>query len=68
MTRPRRVIARVLSEAIDHPDVSELHRRIATVDPGIALATVYRTLKLFQDKGIVERHEFGDSRGHYETV
>ncbi|WP_343162577.1 Fur family transcriptional regulator, partial [Stenotrophomonas maltophilia] len=51
MTRPRRVIARVLSEAIDHPDVSELHRRIATVDPGIALATVYRTLKLFQDKG-----------------
>jgi len=68
MTGQRRVIARVLSEAIDHPDVRELHRRIAAVDPGISLSTVYRTMKLFQDKGIVERHEFGDSRGHYETV
>ena len=68
MTGRRRVIARVLSEATDHPDVSELHRRIAAVDPGISLATVYRTMKLLQGKGIVERHDFGDGRGRYEAV
>jgi len=68
MTEQRRVIARVLSEAQDHPDVEEVHRRSAAVDPGISIATVYRTMRLFEEAGIVERHEFGDGRARYEET
>jgi Fur family ferric uptake transcriptional regulator len=66
MTAPRRVIARVLGEAEDHPDVEELHRRAQAVDSGISLATVYRTVRLFEQLGIVERHEFQSGRARYE--
>src|SRR5579884_3074752 len=58
MTDQRRVIARVLSEAADHPDAEELYRRASAIDPHISIATVYRTVKLFEDAGILERHEF----------
>ena len=68
MTGPRRVIARVLSEATDHPDVEELHRRANAIDEGISIATVYRTVKLFEEAGILERHDFGDGRARYEAV
>lgn len=68
MTEQRRVIARVLSEAQDHPDVEEVHRRSAAEDPGISIATVYRTMRLFEEAGIVERHEFGDGRARYEET
>jgi Fur family ferric uptake transcriptional regulator len=68
MTDQRRVIARVLSEAIDHPDAEELHRRAAAVDPNISLATVYRTVKLFEDEGIIARHDFRDGRSRYEDA
>jgi Fur family ferric uptake transcriptional regulator len=66
MTDQRRVIARVLSTAADHPDAEELHRRAAAIDPNISLATVYRTVKLFEDSGIIERHDFRDGRSRYE--
>jgi Fur family ferric uptake transcriptional regulator len=66
MTEQRRVIARVLSEAIDHPDAEELYRRASAVDPHISIATVYRTVKLFEDAGILERHDFRDGRSRYE--
>jgi Fur family ferric uptake transcriptional regulator len=68
MTEQRRVIARVLSEAEDHPDAEELYRRAATIDPHISIATVYRTVKLFEDAGILERHDFRDGRSRYEEV
>jgi Fur family ferric uptake transcriptional regulator len=68
MTGQRRVIARVLSEATDHPDVEEVHRRAHAVDPRISLSTVYRTLRLFETKGILERHDFGAGRGRYEAA
>jgi Fur family transcriptional regulator, ferric uptake regulator len=66
MTDQRRVIARVLSDAVDHPDAEELHRRAADIDPNISLATVYRTVKLFEEAGIIERHDFRDGRSRYE--
>ena len=66
MTGQRRVIARVLSEAADHPDVEEVHRRSAEEDSRISIATVYRTMRLFEEAGIVERHDFGDGRARYE--
>jgi Fur family ferric uptake transcriptional regulator len=66
MTGQRRVIARVLSEARDHPDVEELHRRAALLDPKISIATVYRTVRLFEESNILERHDFGDGRARYE--
>lgn len=66
MTGQRRVIARVLSDAADHPDVEELYRRASNIDNHISIATVYRTMKLFEDAGIVERHDFGDGRARYE--
>ena len=66
MTSPRRVLARVLGAAEDHPDVEELHRRAQGVDPGISLATVYRTVRLFEQLGIVERHAFQTGRARYE--
>jgi Fur family ferric uptake transcriptional regulator len=68
MTDQRRVIARVLSDADDHPDVEEVHRRAAAVDERIAIATVYRTVRLFEDSGILERHDFRDGRSRYEQV
>ena len=68
MTGQRRVIARVLSSAKDHPDVEEVYRRSNKIDPRISLSTVYRTLKLFEEKGILERHDFGKGRGRYEEA
>jgi Fur family ferric uptake transcriptional regulator len=68
MTDQRRVIARVLSDAIDHPDAEELYRRASSIDPHISIATVYRTVKLFEDAGILERHDFRDGRSRYEEV
>ncbi|MBU2607172.1 MAG: transcriptional repressor [Alphaproteobacteria bacterium] len=68
MTEPRRVIARILSTSDDHPDAEELHRRANSMDSSISLATVYRTVKLFEDAGIIERHDFRDGRARYEEV
>ena len=67
ITEQRRVIARVLSEAEDHPDVEALHARAAAIDPKISIATVYRTVRLFEDAGILDRHDFGDGRARYEA-
>jgi Fur family ferric uptake transcriptional regulator len=68
MTDQRRVIARILQESDDHPDVEELYRRSSKIDPRISISTVYRTVKLFEDEGIIERHDFRDGRSRYETV
>jgi Fur family ferric uptake transcriptional regulator len=68
MTEQRRVIARVLAAAEDHPDVEELYRRCAELDNHISISTVYRTVKLFEDSGIIERHEFRDGRARYEQI
>ena len=68
MTDQRRVIARVLSMAHDHPDVEELHRRAHAVDPHISIATVYRTVRLFEEQGILERRDFGGGRARYEPT
>ena len=68
MTEQRRVIARVLTLANDHPDVEEVHRRAVLDDAGISIATVYRTVRLFEEAGILTRHDFGDGRARYEPV
>ena len=68
MTDQRRVVARVLSQSHDHPDVEELYRRAAAVDPHISIATVYRTVRLFEEASILERHDFGDGRARYEAA
>ncbi len=68
MTEQRRTIAQVLDAATDHPDVEELYRRASAVDPRISISTVYRTVKLFEDAGVIERHEFRDGRARFETV
>jgi len=68
MTEQRRLIARVLSASDDHPDVEEVYQRASRIDPHISLATVYRTVRLFQEARIVERHDFGDGRARYEMV
>ena len=68
MTEQRRVIARVLAASGDHPDVEELYRRCAAVDENISISTVYRTVKLFEDAGIIERHDFRDGRARYEQM
>jgi Fur family ferric uptake transcriptional regulator len=68
MTDQRRVVARVIGEAEDHPDVEELYARAAAIDPKVSLATVYRTVKLFEEAGILEKHEFGDGRARYEDA
>src|SRR6266481_4955201 len=68
MTEQRRVIARVLSESEDHPDVEQLHRRSVAIDPRISIATVYRTVRLFEEANILERHDFGDGRARYEEM
>lgn len=68
MTGQRKVIARVLSEASDHPDVEQVYRRAAEIDPRISIATVYRTVRLFEEASILERHEFRDGRARYEEA
>ena len=68
MTEQRRIIARIVEQADDHPDVEELHRRASALDPGISLSTVYRTVKLFEDAGILARHDFREGRARYEPV
>ena len=68
MTDQRRVIAQVLSDAHDHPDAEELHRRAATIDSKISIATVYRTVRLLEEAGILERHDFRDGRARFEEM
>ena len=68
MTEQRRVIVRVLSESHDHPDVEAVHKRVSQIDPKISLATVYRTLRLFEEAHILNRHDFGDGRSRYERA
>ena len=68
MTEQRRVIAKVLQDADDHPDVEELYARASAIDAHISIATVYRTVKLFEEAGILDKHEFGDGRARYEAA
>jgi Fur family ferric uptake transcriptional regulator len=68
MTDQRRIIARVLSEAADHPDVDQVYRRASAIDARISIATVYRTVRLFEEANILERHDFGDGRARYEEA
>ena len=68
ITEQRRVIARVLSDSEDHPDVEQLHHRASAIDPKISIATVYRTVRLFEEAGILDRHDFGDGRARYEAA
>ena len=68
ITEQRRVIARVLSQSSDHPDVELLHRRASEIDPNISIATVYRTVRLFEEAGVLDRHDFGDGRSRYEPA
>ena len=68
MTEQRRTIARVLAGADDHPDVEELYRRASKIDDRISISTVYRTVRLFEDAGIIERHDFREGRARYETL
>jgi Fur family transcriptional regulator, ferric uptake regulator len=68
MTEQRRIIARVLADSADHPDVEELYRRCAEVDSNISISTVYRTVKLFEDAEIIERHDFREGRARYEQI
>lgn len=68
LTSPRRIIMQVLFDSSDHPDAVELHRRVTAIEPTISLATVYRTVNLLRDKGVLERHTFGDGRARYEAA
>jgi Fur family ferric uptake transcriptional regulator len=68
MTDQRRIIASVLSDAVDHPDAEAVYRRAVRIDPNISIATVYRTVRLFEEAGILERHDFRDGRSRYESV
>lgn len=68
MTEQRRIIARVLGRSQDHPDVEELYRRASAIDQNISISTVYRTVRLFEDAGIIERHDFRDGRARYEQM
>jgi len=68
MTEQRRIIARVLSDSADHPDVEAVHRRANEIDPRISIATVYRTVRLFEEANILARHDFGDGRSRYEEM
>lgn len=68
MTEQRRIIARVLSDSADHPDVDAVYRRASELDPKISIATVYRTVRLFQEANILARHDFGDGRSRYEEM
>ncbi|MCD6034771.1 MAG: transcriptional repressor [Rickettsiales bacterium] len=68
MTDQRRVVARVIDSAQDHPDVEEVYRRASAIDPKISIATVYRTVRIFEEHGIVEKHDFGEGKARYESV
>lgn len=68
ITEQRRVIAKVIGESDDHPDVETLHQRASAIDSGISIATVYRTVRLFEEAGILDRHDFGDGRSRYEAA
>lgn len=68
MTHQRRVIARVLSESEDHPDAEEVYRRASRIEPKVSIATVYRTIRLFEDAEVLDRHDFGDGRSRYEQA
>jgi Fur family ferric uptake transcriptional regulator len=68
ITEQRRIVARVLSDAEDHPDVETLHQRVAAIDPSVSIATVYRTVRLFEEARVLDRHEFGDGRSRYEAA
>lgn len=68
LTGPRKVIMQVLADSSDHPDAVELHRRVSEISPGVAIATVYRTLALLEDKGVLEKHTFGDGRARFESA
>src|SRR5437868_11722214 len=68
MTEQRRVIARVLSDSADHPDVEQVYRRATEIDPHISVATVYRTVRLFEEANILQRHDFGEGRARYEET
>ena len=68
MTGQRRVISRVLSEAHDHPDIEEVYQRAAEIDPKISIATVYRTMRLFEEASVIERVDFQDGRSRYEEI
>lgn len=68
ITDQRRTIAKVLSDSTDHPDVEKLHERASAIDPKISIATVYRTVRLFEEAGILDRHDFGDGRARYEAA
>ena len=68
MTDQRRIIAKVLSDADDHPDAEEVYSRASAIDPKISLATIYRTVRLFDEAGIIETHDFRDGRARYETA
>ena len=68
ITEQRKVIARVLSDSEDHPDVEQLHERASKIDPKISIATVYRTVRLFEEAGVLDRHDFGDGRSRYEPA
>ena len=68
ITEQRRVVAQVLSDSVDHPSVELMHKRASAIDPGISIATVYRTVRLFEEAGIIERHDFGDGKSRYEPA
>ena len=68
MTGQRRIIAKVIASSLDHPDVELLYARAAEIDPNISIATVYRTVKLFEEAGITQKHDFGDGRSRYEPT
>ncbi|QJQ32735.1 transcriptional repressor [Sphingomonas lacunae] len=68
ITEQRRVIAKVIGDSDDHPDVETLHARASAIDSGISIATVYRTVRLFEEAGILDRHDFGDGRSRYEAA
>jgi len=68
LTGPRRIILKVLSESEDHPDAEELHRRVVAIEPGINIATVYRTMNILAEHGLIERHSFADGRARYEAA
>ena len=68
LTDQRKVIAKIMSESADHPDVDELHKRVSTLDKNISIATVYRTVKLFEEAGIIERHDFKEGKARYEPL
>jgi Fur family ferric uptake transcriptional regulator len=68
MTEQRRIVARTISDAADHPDVEEIYRRAAAKDPRISIATVYRTVRMFEEADIIEKHDFGDGRARYESM